>query len=125
GYLPYSIVDGWQQIRKDFAYWRAAGKGTETADPSSERGGVEADPPLREKVTPPGTGGWRHPHGDAAPPVARFGLLKSWGGLSQPQWLHEQQENPRLLRGRVRQEEPQARSSGRPGRVVPELWVQR
>ena len=22
GYLPYSIVDGWQQIRKDFAYWR-------------------------------------------------------------------------------------------------------
>jgi hypothetical protein len=24
GYLPYSIVDGWQQIRKDFAYWRAA-----------------------------------------------------------------------------------------------------
>src|SRR5262245_40312289 len=24
GYLPYSIIDGWQQIRKDFAYWRAA-----------------------------------------------------------------------------------------------------
>jgi hypothetical protein len=24
GYLPYSIVDGWQQIRKDFAYWRDA-----------------------------------------------------------------------------------------------------
>src|SRR5437879_3214564 len=23
GYLPNSIVDGWQQIRKDFAYWRA------------------------------------------------------------------------------------------------------
>ena len=23
GYLPYSIVDGWQQIRKNFAYWRA------------------------------------------------------------------------------------------------------
>jgi hypothetical protein len=20
GYLPYSIVDGWQQLRKDFAY---------------------------------------------------------------------------------------------------------
>jgi len=23
GYLPYSIVDGFQQLRKDFAYWRA------------------------------------------------------------------------------------------------------
>jgi hypothetical protein len=31
GYLPYSIVDGWQQIRKDFGYWRAAVKGAETA----------------------------------------------------------------------------------------------
>lgn len=26
GYLPYSIIDGWQQIRKDFAYWRALTK---------------------------------------------------------------------------------------------------
>jgi hypothetical protein len=32
GYLPYSIVDGCQQIRKDFAYWRAAVKGAETDD---------------------------------------------------------------------------------------------
>jgi hypothetical protein len=31
GYIPYSIVDGWQKIRKDFAYWRAAVKGAETA----------------------------------------------------------------------------------------------
>jgi hypothetical protein len=23
GFPPYSIVDGWQRIRKDFAYWRA------------------------------------------------------------------------------------------------------
>ena len=22
GYLPYSIVDGWEQLAKDFAYWR-------------------------------------------------------------------------------------------------------
>src|SRR5262249_54440898 len=22
GYLPYSIVDGWEQLQKDFAYWR-------------------------------------------------------------------------------------------------------
>ena len=22
GYLPYSIIDGWQQLAKDFAYWR-------------------------------------------------------------------------------------------------------
>ena len=24
GYLPYSILDGWEQLRRDFAYWRVA-----------------------------------------------------------------------------------------------------
>ena len=23
GYLPYAIIDGWQQLVMDFAYWRA------------------------------------------------------------------------------------------------------
>src|SRR5262249_38707116 len=31
GYLPYAIVIGWQQVRKDFAYWRALTKAIETA----------------------------------------------------------------------------------------------
>src|SRR5260370_7502440 len=31
GFLPYSIIDGWQRIRKDFAYWRALSKATGTA----------------------------------------------------------------------------------------------
>jgi hypothetical protein len=43
GYLPYSIVDGWQQLRKDFAYWRAAVKGAETAETPEERAWFEAD----------------------------------------------------------------------------------
>jgi len=48
GYLPYSIIDGWQQIRKDFAYWRAAVKGAETASSAQERAWFEADRRLRE-----------------------------------------------------------------------------
>jgi hypothetical protein len=51
GYLPYSIVDGWQQIRKDFAYWRADVKGAETASSTEERAWFEADRRLREKLT--------------------------------------------------------------------------
>jgi hypothetical protein len=39
GYLPYSIVDGFQPLRKDFAYWRALTKAIETAQtPESGRG---------------------------------------------------------------------------------------
>ena len=51
GYLPYSIIDGWQQIRKDFAYWRADVKGAETAATPEERAWFEADRRLREKLT--------------------------------------------------------------------------
>jgi hypothetical protein len=49
GYLPYSIADGWQQIRKDFAYWRALTKGIETAATPEERAWFEADRRHRPK----------------------------------------------------------------------------
>jgi hypothetical protein len=60
GYLPYSIADGWQQIRKDFAYWRALTKGIETAATPEERAWFEADRHLREKLTIHGIGIWSH-----------------------------------------------------------------
>src|SRR5262249_43825042 len=43
GYLPYSIIDGWQQLREDFAYWRVdvAGEKFSTAD--SDRAWFTAD----------------------------------------------------------------------------------
>jgi hypothetical protein len=37
GYLPYSIVDGWQQLRKDFALWRAAVVGAASAADPADR----------------------------------------------------------------------------------------
>ena len=32
GYLPYAILDSWQQLKQDFAYWRVlnAAEGRET-----------------------------------------------------------------------------------------------
>jgi hypothetical protein len=66
GYLPYSIVDGWQQIRKDLAYWRADVKGAETATTPEERAWCEADRRLREKLTLRDIGIWSH-YGDASP----------------------------------------------------------
>ena len=69
GYLPYSIVDGWQQIRKDFAYWRATVKGAETATTPEERAWFEADRRLREKLTIRDIGIWSHYGGDASQPL--------------------------------------------------------
>lgn len=65
GYLPYAIVDGWQQLRKDFAYWRATKKGAETALTAEERAWFDADRKLREKLILRDIGVWSHYVGDA------------------------------------------------------------
>jgi len=79
GYLPYSIVDGWQQIRKDFAYWRAVVKGAETAVPPEERAWFEADRRLREKLTLRDIGIWSHYVADASQPLHVSVHFNGWG----------------------------------------------
>jgi hypothetical protein len=86
GYLPYSIVDGWQQIRKDFAYWRAAVKGAETATTPEERAWFEADRRLREKLTLRDIGIWSHYVGDASQPLHVSVHYNGWGNYPNPNW---------------------------------------
>jgi hypothetical protein len=84
GYLPYSIVDGWQQVRKDFAYWRAAVKGAETATTPEERAWFEADRKLREKLTLRDIGIWSHYVGDATQPMHVSVHFNGWGDFPNP-----------------------------------------
>jgi len=86
GYLPYSIVDGWQQIRKDLAYWRAAAKGAETAATPEERAWFEADRRLREKLTIRDIGIWSHYVGDASQPLHVSIHYNGWGDHPNPHW---------------------------------------
>lgn len=84
GYLPYSIVDGWQQLRKDFAYWRAAVKGAETATTPEEKAWFEADRKLREKLTLRDLGVWSHYDGDASQPLHVSVHGNGWGNFPNP-----------------------------------------
>ena len=84
GYLPYAIVDGWQQIRKDFAYWRADVKGAETANTPEERAWFEADRKLREKLTLRDIGIWSHYVGDASQPMHVSVHFNGWGDFPNP-----------------------------------------
>jgi hypothetical protein len=84
GYLPYAIVDGWQQIAKDFAYWRAASKGAETAATPEERAWFEADRRLREKLTLRDIGVWSHYAADAAQPMHVSIHFSGWGNFPNP-----------------------------------------
>ena len=84
GYLPYAIVDGWQQLRKDFAYWRATKKGAETALSAEERAWFEADRRLREQLILRDIGVWSHYVGDASQPLHVSVHYEGWGAYPNP-----------------------------------------
>ena len=84
GYLPYAIVIGWQQLRKDFAYWRADVKGAETATDPTLRAWFEADRKLREKLTLRDLGVWSHYPGDASQPMHVSVHVNGWGPFPNP-----------------------------------------
>lgn len=84
GYLPYSIIDGWLQVRKDFAYYRALTKAIETAATPEEKAWFEADLRRRERLTIRDIGIWSHYVGDAAQPLHVTVHHNGWGNFPNP-----------------------------------------
>src|SRR5262249_44553065 len=80
--LRVSIVDDRQQIRKDFAYWRALTKAVETAQNTEERAWFEADRLLREKITLHGLES--HYVADASQPLHVSIHYNGWGDFPNP-----------------------------------------
>lgn len=84
GYLPLAIVDGWQQLVKDFAYWRAATVGARTAIDPADRAWFEADRQRRERLTIRDLGVWSHFVGDASQPMHVSIHFDGWGPFDNP-----------------------------------------
>ncbi|HEY4169221.1 MAG TPA: hypothetical protein VGM96_20690 [Reyranella sp.] len=84
GYLPYSIVDGWQQLAKDFAYWRAASVGARTAADPAERAWFDTDRRRRETLVIRDLGVWSHYVGDASQPMHVSIHFDGWGPFDNP-----------------------------------------
>jgi hypothetical protein len=84
GYLPYTIVDGWEQLRKDFAYWRAFDfLATHAADPDAKaRFAAERD--LREALVIHDVGVWGHFVGDGSQPLHTTIHYDGWGDYPNP-----------------------------------------
>lgn len=85
GYLYYSIVDGWQQVRKDFAYWRADVKAIETTTNAEDKAWFEADKALREKLALRDIGIWSHYVGDASQPMHVSVHVDGWRDFPNPE----------------------------------------
>jgi len=84
GYLPYAIVEGWQQLVKDFAYWRAASVGARTALTADDRAWFDADRLRREGLIIRDLGVWSHYDGDASQPQHVSIHANGWGPYPNP-----------------------------------------
>ena len=85
GWLPYSIMDGWQQLVKDFALWRADVAGEKFARDPADREWFAFDRRLRELITLRDLGEWSHFVGDGSQPLHATVHFNGWGDFPNPQ----------------------------------------
>jgi hypothetical protein len=84
GYLPYTIIDGFQQVRKDFAMWRAFKVGLQTAKARGDRAYFLTHLALREQLIVRDIGYWSHFVADASQPMHVSVHFNGWGSFPNP-----------------------------------------
>ena len=84
GYLPYNIIEGYQQLAKDFAYWRADAYGEKTAKDPAHKAWLTQDRIRREKQLVFELGYWAHFVGDASQPLHMTYHYNGWGNGPNP-----------------------------------------
>jgi hypothetical protein len=84
GYLPYSLMDGWEQVRKDFAIWRVDRVGETKAASAADRAFFAKSRALREMLTVHDIGYWSHFVGDASQPLHVTMHYNGWGKYPNP-----------------------------------------
>ncbi len=84
GYLPYQMLDGFQQVLKDFAIFRALTKGLQTASSEEDRGYFQYQISLRKKLTLRDIGYWSHFIGDGSQPLHVSIHFNGWGNYPNP-----------------------------------------
>ena len=84
GYLPYAIIDGWQQLTKDFAYWRVLTAAIPREQNPQHKAWLERDLVRREQLTINDLGIWAHYVGDASQPMHVSVHYNGWGAYPNP-----------------------------------------
>ena len=84
GYLPYSILDGWEQLREDFAYWRVD---------KGEARAIDQQLILRDLGT------WGHFVADACQPLHVTVHFNGWGKYPNPSGYTESRKTHALFEG--------------------------
>jgi len=84
GYLPYAIIDGWQQLAKDFAYYRVLTVAIPRETNPNRKTWMERDLVRREALTIHDLGIWAHYVGDASQPMHASVHYNGWGDYPNP-----------------------------------------
>ena len=79
-----TIVEGWQQLVKDFAYWRADAYGEKTAKDPAHKAWLQQDRIRREKQLMFDLGSWSHFVGDGSQPLHITYHYNGWGNFPNP-----------------------------------------
>lgn len=84
GYLPYSIMDGFERVRKDFAIWRVDDYMVAHAQTAAAKQEFARDKHLRETLTLRDIGDWGHFVGDGCQPLHVTYHFNGWGTGPNP-----------------------------------------
>lgn len=84
GWLPYTIMDGYQQLVRDFAFWRVDRVLAKSGASAKARAWYAADLKLREALVIRDIGVWAHYVGDGSQPMHVSIHYNGWGDYPNP-----------------------------------------
>ena len=84
GYLYYNLVDGYQQLVEDFAYYRVETLALKTWTDPQQKSWLAVDLKLREAIIVRDLGWWAHFVGDASQPMHVSIHYNGWGDYPNP-----------------------------------------
>ncbi len=99
GFIYYNLVDGWQQLVIDFAYWRVETAALKSSRSRADRAWLKADRGLREAIILRDLGYWAHFVGDGSQPLHMTVHYNGWGRFPNPKGytterIHDGVEGP-------------------------------
>src|SRR5690606_34033123 len=99
GWLPYALVDGWEQLVRDFAYWRVLSAAEARESDPARRAWYAEDRRRREALLLRDLGVWGHYVGDAAQPLHASIHYNGWGPYPNPEGFTNSRQTHGLFEG--------------------------
>ena len=84
GFLPYEILDGWEQLRQDFAYWRVYDYDVRHDSLAAASSTARRDRDVMERAVAQDLGVWGHFVGDGSQPLHVSVHFNGWGEFPNP-----------------------------------------